>query len=195
MSPYKPFRTRRGIHHFFPIRILEAIWVFFIRSSWGIKIVLSGMVCIFLGLFFPWVEIGTTDSLGAFSLLCGGIGWWTSLMMILALIVLFSYDYTEKIKKSWGVSLDPKYFYFRIGAVVFLMTAIVSVTLTGAARSLNGDIHLTTQLSGMVFTYVGAILILVGGYVIRRTEEKQSYKHVFVQGVETEDHDSYKKIL
>mgnify|MGYP000258135537 FL=1 len=75
------------------------------------------------------------------------------------------------------------------------MTAIVSVTLTGAARSLNGDIHLTTQLSGMVFTYVGAILVAVGGYVIRRTEEKQSYKHVFVQGIETEDHDSYKKIL
>lgn len=75
------------------------------------------------------------------------------------------------------------------------MTAIVSVTLTGAARSLNGDIRLTTQLSGMVFTYVGAILVAVGGYVIRRTEEKQSYKHVFVQGIETEDHDSYKKIL
>ncbi len=116
-------------------------------------------------------------------------------MMILALVVLFSYDYTEKMKKSWWVSLDPKYLYFRIGIVIFLMTAIVSVTLTGAASQLNGDIHLTTQLSGMVFTYVGAILVAVGGYVIRRTEEKQSYKHVFVQGVETEDHDSYKKIL
>lgn len=112
--------------------------------------------------------------------------------------MLFSYDYTEKIKKIGGMNLDPKFFYARIGVVIILMNVIISTTLMGAARSINPDINiqLTTQMSGMVFTYVWAILLCVGGAIIRRTEEKQSYKHVFVQGVETgEDHDSYKKIL
>jgi membrane protein implicated in regulation of membrane protease activity len=75
------------------------------------------------------------------------------------------------------------------------MTAIVSVTLMGAASIINSELHLTTQLSGMVFTYVGAILMSLGWYIIQRTESKQAYKHVFVQWIETEDHDSYKKIL
>lgn len=119
-------------------------------------------------------------------------------MMVMVMVMLFSYDYTEKIKKVGGMNLDPKFFYARIGVVIILMNVIVSTTLMGAARSINPDINiqLTTQMSGMVFTYVGAILLLIGGIIIRRTEEKQSYKHVFVQGVETsEDHDSYKKIL
>ena len=42
---------------------------------------------------------------------------------------------------------------------------------------------------------LGWILLCVWGMIVRRTEAKQSYKHVFVQGVENEDHESYKKIL
>lgn len=42
---------------------------------------------------------------------------------------------------------------------------------------------------------MGGILLCIGGVVVRRKEEKEAYKHVFVQGVENEDTDSYKKIL
>jgi hypothetical protein len=156
MSPYKPFRTRRGIHHFFLVRMFLFLWNFFTRSSWGLKIVSAGVICIFLGLFLPWVEIGDTGTMGAFSLLCGGAGWWISLMMVMVIVMLFSYDYTEKIKKIGGMNLDPKFFYARIGVVIILMNVIISTTLMGAARSINPDINiqLTTQMSGMVFTYV-----------------------------------------
>lgn len=70
MSPYTPFRSRRGIHHFFVVRMLENIWFFFSKSTWGMKIVLVGTVSIFAGLFFPWIRIGDATHLGAFSLLC-----------------------------------------------------------------------------------------------------------------------------
>lgn len=54
---------------------------------------------------------------------------------------------------------------------------------------------MTTEMSGLVLTLLGGLLLCVGGIIVRRTEEKQAYKHVFVQGVENEDHESYKKIL
>lgn len=76
-----------------------------------------------------------------------------------------------------------------------LMTIIVSICLLGAARSINSEIRMTTEMSGLVLTLLGGLLLFVGGIIVRRTEEKQSYKHVFVQGVENEDHESYKKIL
>ncbi len=76
-----------------------------------------------------------------------------------------------------------------------MMTLIVTICLMGAAASINSEIRMTTQMSGLVLTLLGGLLIFVGGITVRRLEEKQSYKHVFVQGVENEDHDSYKKIL
>lgn len=75
------------------------------------------------------------------------------------------------------------------------MTVIVSFCLIGAARTINGDISMQTDVSGLVLTLVGAILLCIGGLAVRRHEESRAYKHVFVQGVENEDNDSYKKIL
>ena len=195
MSPYTPFRSRRGIHHFLPIRLLENIWFFFSKSSWGMKIVIVGIVSVFAGLFFPWIRIGETTHLGAFSLLCGGVGWWISILMLGILIHLFSYDMSQKIQKSWHINLDPKILYVRIGGFILLMTLIVSISLTGAARTVNQDISMTIDVSGLVLTMMGAILLVLWGVVVRRKEEKDAYKHVFVQGVENEDTDSYKKIL
>lgn len=195
MSPYKPFRTRRGIHHFLPVRILENIWFFFMKSSWGLKIVLLGIVCVTMGLFSPWIEIGQTSSIGAFSLLCGWIGWWLSILLVILVIRIISYDLTQKIQKSWNINFGSEHLFFRFGGLIMLMTIIVSICLTGAARSINSEIRMTTELSGLVLTLLWGLLLCVGGVIVRRTEEKQSYKHVFVQGVENEDHEHYKKIL
>ena len=76
-----------------------------------------------------------------------------------------------------------------------LMTIIVSITLTGAARTVNQDISMTLDASGLVMTIMGGMLLCIGGVVVRRKEEKEAYKHVFVQGVDNEDTDSYTKIL
>lgn len=195
MSHYTPFRTRRGIHHFLPVRILENLWFFFSKSSWGMKIVLVGIFCLFCGLFFPWIQIGETMHLGAFSLLCGGIGWWITLLMIVLFIHLFSYDFSQKVQKNLSFSMDPRHIYVRIGGIIVMMTTIISISLTGAARTINGDISMTTDVSGLVLTLLGGIFLVTGGIVVRKTEEKEAYKHVFVQGIENEDHESYKKIL
>jgi len=159
------------------------------------KIVITGVVSVFAGLFFPWIQIGETTHLGAFSLLCGGVGWWISILMIGILIHFFSYDMSQKIQKSWHINLDPRILFVRVGSIIVLMTLIVSISLTGAARTVNQDISMTIDVSGLVFTLMGAILLILGGIVVRRKEEKDAYKHVFVQGVENEDTDSYKKIL
>jgi len=159
------------------------------------KIVLTGVVSIIAGLSFPWIQIGETTSMGAFSLLCGGVGWWISFLMLGVLIQLFSYDMSHKIQKSWHINLDPKVLYVRVGSLIVIMTLIVSISLTGAARTVNQDISMTLDISGLVLTLMGAILLSLGGVVVRRKEEKDAYKHVFVQGVENEDTDSYKKIL
>jgi hypothetical protein len=195
MSPYTPFRSRRGIHHFLPIRVLENIWFFFSKSSWGMKIVIMGIASVFAGLFFPWIQIGETTHLGAFSLLCGAVGWWISILMLGILIHFFSYDLSQKIQKSWHINLDPRILFVRVGSIIVLMTLIVSISLTGAARTVNQDISMTIDVSGLVLTLMGGILLVLGGIVVRRKEEKDAYKHVFVQGVENEDTDSYKKIL
>lgn len=147
MSPYTPFRSRRGIHHFLPVRLLENVWFFFSKSSWGMKIVLMGVVSIFAGLFFPWIQIGETTHLGAFSLLCGGVGWLISLLMLGILIHLFSYELSQKIQKSWHINLDPRTLYVRFGNIIVLVTLIVSITLTGAARTVNQDISMTLDVS------------------------------------------------
>lgn len=78
------------------------------------KIVLTGVVSIFAGLFFPWIQIGETTYMGAFSLLCGGVGWWITILMLGVLIQLFSYDMSHKIQKSWHINLDPKILYVRV---------------------------------------------------------------------------------
>lgn len=195
MSPYTPFRSRRGIHHFFPVRLLENMWFFFVKSNWGMKVILIGMASTIAGLFFPWIQIGETTHLGAFSLLCGGVGWWVSILLLVLIIHFFSYEMTQRMEKSWNVSLDPRHLYIRVGGLIMFMTIIVSISLTGAARTINGDIRMTTDISGLVLTLLGGLLLFIGGLVIRRAEEKQAYKHVFVQGVENDDHESYKKIL
>lgn len=197
MSPYTPFRSRRWIHHFFLIRYIENIWWFFMKSSWGIKIIIAAIICIILGLFSPWIEIDANSSIGAFSLLCGGIGWWVSILLIILLIHLVSYDFTQKIQKTWHMNFGSEYIYIRFGGIIMLMTIIVSICLMGAAStiSVSSNIRMTTGMSGLVLTLLGGLLLVVGGTIVRKSEEKQSYKHVFVQGVENEDHDSYKKIL
>lgn len=159
MSPYTPFRSRRGIHHFLPIRLLESFWFFFVKSSWGMKLILVGIICVFLGLVFPWIQIGDTTRLGAFSLLCGGVGWWMSILIVILLIHFFSYDYSQKIQKKWHLSLDPKDIYLRIGGLIILMTFIVSVSLIGAARTINGNILIQTNNSGLVFTLLGGLFL------------------------------------
>gem|GEM_PF-1001780 len=161
MSPYTPFRTRRGIHHILPVRLIENLWFFFSKSPWGMKIVLVGIVSVFLGLFFPWIQIGDTSHLGAFSLLCGGIGWWISALIIMICIHLFSYDFGQKIQKNWHLSMDSKHLYIRTGSIIILMTLIVSISLTGAARTINGDIRMTTEISGLVLTLLGGIFLCI----------------------------------
>ncbi len=115
--------------------------------------------------------------------------------MIVLFIHFFSYDFSQKVQKNLHVSLDPRHIYVRIGSIIVMMTIIISISLTGAARTINGDISMTTDISGLVLTLLGGIFLVLGWLVVRKTEEKEAYKHVFVQGVENEDHDSYKKIL
>jgi hypothetical protein len=159
------------------------------------KVVIAGMICIMIGLFSPWVEIGSVSSIGAFSLLCGGIGWWVSVLLVIMLTHIISYDITQKIQKTWHINFGSDHIYARFGGIIMMMTLIVTICLMGAAASINSEIRMTTQMSGLVLTLLGGLLIFVGGITVRRLEEKQSYKHVFVQGVETDDHESYKKIL
>ncbi len=95
------------------------------------------------------------------------------------------------------MNFGSQYIYVRFGGIIILMTMIVSICLMGAASTISAssNIRMTTGMSGLVLTLLGGFLLVVGGIIVRKTEEKQSYKHVFVQGVENEDHDSYKKIL
>lgn len=44
-------------------------------------------------------------------------------------------------------------------------------------------------------TLLGGICLTVGGKLVQIAEEKQSYKHIFVQGVEHDEDAAYKKIL
>lgn len=94
------------------------------------------------------------------------------------------------------MNFGSDHIYVRFGALIIVITMIVSICLIGAARSINSEIHLTTHTSGLVFMIMGGIFLCLGGVVVRRMESKNSYKHVFVQGIENnEDQDSYKKIL
>jgi hypothetical protein len=119
------------------------------------------MVCIIMGLFSPWIEIGTVTSIGAFSLLCGGIGWWVSILLAILLMHIISYDVTQKLQKTWHMNFGSDHIYVRFGGIIILMTLIVTLCLTGAARSINSDIRMTTQMSGLVLTLLGGMLLVV----------------------------------
>jgi hypothetical protein len=82
--------------------------------------------------------------------------------MIVLFIHLFSYDFSQKVQKNLNVSLDPRHIYVRIGSVIVLMTIIISISLTGAARTINGDISMTTDISGLVLTLLGGIFLILG---------------------------------
>jgi|GEM_PF-4555439 len=81
--------------------------------------------------------------------------------------------------------------YLRSGFLVVLLTVIVSLTFIGSART---GAKITT-LSGITMTLLGGICLAVGGKLVQIAEEKQSYKHIFVQGVEHDEDIAYKKIL
>lgn len=118
-----------------------------------------------------------------------------SAILIAVLITLFSYDLHEKTKKHFGIVLDPRFIYARSGFLVTLLTIVVSLTFIGSAGTLGTEIRMNTHLSGMVMTLLGGICLMVGGKLVRLAEDKQSYKHIFVQGVEHDEDDAYKKIL
>ena len=82
--------------------------------------------------------------------------------MIVLFIHFFSYDFSQKVQKNLNVSLDPRHIYVRIGSVIVLMTIIISISLTGAARTINGDISMTTDISGLVLTLLGGIFLILG---------------------------------
>lgn len=67
----------------------------------------------------------------------------------------------------------------------------MSLTFIGSAR-IGAEI---TTLSGIIMTLLGGICLAVGGKLVQIAEEKQSYKHIFVQGVEHDEDAAYKKIL
>jgi hypothetical protein len=81
--------------------------------------------------------------------------------------------------------------YVRSGFLVILLTIVVNLTFIGSAR-FGPEI---TTLSGVIMTLLGGICLAVGGKLVQRAEEKQSYKHIFVQGVEHDEDQAYKKIL
>lgn len=198
MSPYSLFRSNRGIHHFYPILVIENTWKFFSRATGGMKIVLIGTICVILGLFFPWFQVVDnnlgSDNYGPFSLICGGVGWWISLFLVVLIIQIFSYDFSQKIQKNWNFSIDQKNFFSRMGWLILLLSIIICTSLTGAARTI-GKVSMVEDFSWLVLTIIGGLLIYIGGIIIKKTEEKISYKSVFIQGVENEHHENYKKIL
>ena len=57
--------------------------------------------------------------------------------------------------------MDPKHLYIRTGGIIIVMTLIVSISLTGAARTINGDIRMTTEISGLVLTLLGGIFLCI----------------------------------
>lgn len=193
MSSY--FRSRRGIHHMMIMRILDRVWNFFWHSSLSLKLVFLGALCVTIGLILPWATLSTALNVGAFSFLAGGIGWIITIILIGVYITLFSYDLHEKTKKHFGIVLDPRFVYMRSGFLIVLLTVVVSLTFIGSAGILGTQIQMNTYLSGMVMTLLGGICLIVGGKLVQIAEEKQSYKHIFVQGVEHDEDVAYKKIL
>ena len=189
------FRPRRGMHHVLIIRFFHRLWNFFWHSSIGLKLVFLGAVCVASWLVLPWATLSTSLKVGAFSFLAGWIGWVMSVVLIAVLITLFSYDLHEKTKKHFGIVLDPRFIYSRSGFLITLLTVVVSLTFIGSAGTLGTEIQMNTYLSGMVMTLIGGICLMVGGKLVRLAEDKQSYKHIFVQGVEHDEDDAYKKIL
>lgn len=187
------FRGNRGIHNFFPIRIVESAWHFFSRSTGGMKIILVWVLSIILWLFFPWFQIADKNH-GAFSLICGWIGWWISLLLVILCVQIFSYDLSQRIQKNWNFSIDKKNFFIRIWGVILLLSIVICTSLTGAARSI-GKVDVLGDYSGMVFMMIGGFLVYLWGIIIKKSEEKTTYKNVFIQWVETENYENYKKIL
>jgi Na+-translocating ferredoxin:NAD+ oxidoreductase RnfA subunit len=114
-----------------------------------------------------------------------------SVILIAVLITLFSYDLHDKTKKHFGIVLDPRFIYVRSGSLVILLTIVVNLTFIGSAR-FGPEIQ---TLSGVIMTLIGGICLVVGGKLVQIQEEKQSYKHIFVQGVEHDEDAAYKKIL
>ncbi len=149
-------------------------------------------MCVGIGLVLPWAHIATTlENKNAFSFVSGGAGWVISIILIAVLITLFSYDLHEKTKKHFGIVLDPRFVYARSGFLITLLTLVVSLTFIGAA-SMGVEI---STLSGVIMTLLGGICLMVGGKLVQIAEEKQSYKHIFVQGIEHDEDNAYKKIL
>jgi hypothetical protein len=189
MSSY--FRSRRGIHHMMIMRVLDRVWNFFWHSTLSLKLVFLGAVCVVIGLVMPWATVSTASPIYAFSFAAGGVGWIMSIILIAVLITLFSYDLHEKTKKHFGIVLDPRFIYLRSGFLIVLLTLVVNLTFIGSAR-FGPEI---TTLAGVIMTLIGGICLTVGGKLVQKAEEKQSYKHIFVQGVEHDEDAAYKKIL
>jgi len=174
------------------MRVLDRVWNFFWHSSLSLKLVFLGAICVAIGLVLPWASIATPlTSINAFSFISGGVGWVIAVILVGVFITLFSYDLHEKTKKHFGIVLDPKFIYARSGFLIILLTVVVSLTFVGSAR-VGAEI---TTLSGVIMTLLGGICLAVGGKLVHIAEEKQSYKHIFVQGVEHDEDIAYKKIL
>ncbi len=174
------------------MRILDRVWNFFWHSSLSLKLVFLWAVCITIGLVLPWAQIATPLTfIRAFSFVAGGVGWVIGAILVAIFITLFSYDLHEKTKKHFGIVLDPRFIYLRGGFLIVLVTIIVSLTFVGSAR-VGAEI---IPLSGIVMTLLWGICVAVGGKLVQIAEEKQSYKHIFVQGVEHDEDIAYKKIL
>lgn len=164
------------------------------------RITLVGVFINLIALFIPWLEItsdATRINATAFSAMAGYIGWITLPILAGLTFLILSTRRKEAFKSRLSIPFYDYTVVFFGGLTSFLLAVIVFNMGIGFARTVGGAIHINVALSGITFQMVGALLVMMGGFLNYREKKRELLHMIYLENLAQKETDleSYAQLL
>lgn len=169
----------------------------FLNLSGSYKIALLGTLLMFFSLFFSWISIPSDNGIASFhsvfSIYTGYWGWILVIILGFLSIVLLSNTNRERLKSKTYIIFPDHTIIIFSGVVFLLMSFVILQTI----RGLNIVIHDVTAEKGIIFSFIGALFVIMGGILAYRAEKRELLEKMYVANVRDakNDLDEYEHIL
>lgn len=171
-------------------RLYQNLFIGFIRSSVSRKILYVSLVFGIFFLFTPWVSLQVEGSdpefYNAFSMICGGVGYFICLLFFAMFFVLGYAADREKIHAKMSHIISEHTIILCTGAIMFSLSLIIFTSLLGYSTLTTGNLHINTKTSGIVFEILVSILILFSGLLAFKEKGTLAKKRVYIENASSE---------
>lgn len=178
--------------------LLDRLSFNFLNLSGSYKVSLLGVILLGCSLLFSWASFPSDGDViktfSAFSVYAGYIGFITLLTILFLGIIILSNTSRERIKSRTRMFFPDHTIIIFSGIIHLFMSFILLNTI----RWLNILIGQNVSAGkGLIFSFIGALFIVLGGILTYRTERKELLEKMYVSNAQDSQNElrEYEHIL